>query len=126
MRQHDDGSAAAEFVMVGVLLTITTLAVLQLGLALLVRNTVQDAASEGARYGALMGSSPADAAARTAELIRTAVGPRYAHDVDAAFGTQLGVAAIVVTVRAPLPVLGLLGPVDGIEVSGHAPLETLE
>lgn len=126
MRARDEGSAVAEFVMVGVLLTITTLAVLQLGLALLVRNTVQDAASEGARYGALMGNSPSDAAARTAELIRTAVGPNYAGDVDATLGSQFGVPAVVVTVRAPLPVVGLLGPVDGIEVSGHAPLETLD
>lgn len=112
--------------MVAVLLTITTLAVLQLALALLVRNTVLDAASEGARYATLIGNAPADGAARAAELIRTALGPDYAGDVDAVIGTQLGVPAIVVTVRAPLPVLGLIGPTGGIEVAGHAPLETLD
>jgi Flp pilus assembly protein TadG len=122
MSAREAGSAVAEFVMVGVLLTITTLAVLQLALALLVRNTVQDAASEGARYGALVGNSPADAAIRTAELIRTAVGDQYADDVDASLGNHLGSPVIVVTVRATLPVLGLLGPTNGIEVSGHAPL----
>lgn len=112
--------------MVGVLLTITALAVLQLALALLVRNTILDAASEGARYGALVGNSTAGAAERTEELIRTAVGPLYAHDVEASVGSYLGVPAIVVTVRAPLPVLGLVGPAAGIEVTGHAPLETLD
>jgi hypothetical protein len=123
--RDEAGSAVAEFVMVGVLLTVTTLAVLQLALALLVRNTVLDAASEGARYGALVGNSPADGAARTAELIRTAIGPGYAGDIDAGFGNHLGAAVIVVTVRAPLPVMGLIGPTGGIEVSGHAPLESL-
>jgi hypothetical protein len=124
--RDDTGSAVAEFVMVGVLLTIATLAVLQLALALLVRNTVLDAASEGARYAALVGNSPADGAARTAELIRAAVGSGYAGDIEAGFGDYLGAPAIVVTVRAPLPVLGLIGPTGGIEVSGHAPIETLE
>ncbi len=125
-RSGDAGSAVAEFVMVGVLLTVTTLAVLQLALALLVRNTVLDAASEGARYGALVGNSPAEGAKRTAELIRTAIGDGYTGHIDAGLGTHLGVPAIVVTVRAPLPVLGLIGPTGGIEVSGHAPIETLE
>lgn len=111
--------------MVGVLLTITTLAVLQLALALLVRNTVLDAASEGARYGALAGNSPADAADRTRVLIRTAVGDAYVSDIDAIAGQRFGVPAIVVTVRAPLPVLGLIGPTGGIEVTGHAPIETV-
>lgn len=124
--RDEAGSAVAEFVMVGVLLTVATLAVLQLALALLVRNTVLDAASEGARYAALVGNSPADGASRTAELIRAAVGPGYAGDIEAGFGDYLGAPAIVVTVRAPLPVLGLIGPTGGIEVSGHAPVETLE
>ncbi|GMA29919.1 TadE/TadG family type IV pilus assembly protein [Arenivirga flava] len=41
------GSAPAEFVMVSALLLALLLAVLQLGVALHVRNTVTDAASEG-------------------------------------------------------------------------------
>ena len=42
-----------------------TLAVVQLALALHVRNTVIDAAAEGARFASLAGSSPADGVART-------------------------------------------------------------
>ncbi|WP_307807351.1 TadE/TadG family type IV pilus assembly protein [Naasia sp. SYSU D00948] len=47
-RASDDGSAPAEFVMVGAVLVLLVLSVLQLGLALHVRNTVTDAAAEGA------------------------------------------------------------------------------
>ena len=123
--RSDRGSAAAEFVLVGTLLTVTTLSVLQLGLALFVRNTVLDAASEGARFGALVGNTPSDGAQRAADLITTALGPSYANDVTGAVGEFLGAPSAVVTVRAPLPLIGLIGLDDGIEVSGHAALETL-
>ena len=123
--RSDRGSAAAEFVLVGTLLTVTTLSVLQLGLALFVRNTVLDAASEGARFGALVGNTPADGAQRAADLITTALGPSYASDVTGAVGDFLGAPSAVVTVRAPLPLIGLIGLDDGIEVTGHAALETL-
>lgn len=124
-RRSDNGSAAAEFVLVGALLTVTTLSVLQLGLALFVRNTVLDAASEGARFGALVGNTPSDGAQRAADLITTALGPSYATDVSGAAGDFLGAPSAVVTVRAPLPLIGLVGIDGGIEVSGHAALETL-
>lgn len=121
---EETGSTPAEFVMVGALLTALTLAVLQLGLALLVRNTVIDAAAEGARFGALADNTPSDGAARTADLISTALGESYAGDVSATTGSYLGQPALIVTVRAPLPLVGLLGP-SALEVSGHAAVETL-
>ena len=123
--RSDRGSAAAEFVLVGTLLTVTTLSVLQLGLALFVRNTVLDAASEGARFGALVGNTPSDGAQRAADLITTALGPSYATDISASVGDFLGAPSAVVTVRSPLPLIGLIGLDDGIEVTGHAALETL-
>ena len=127
MRARDEtGSAVAEFVLVGILLAMVTLTVLQLGLALLVRNTVLDAASEGARFGSLVGNTAADGAQRTADLITTALGPGYASDVTAATADVFGGPGVVVTVRAPLPLIGLLGLDGGLEVSGHAALETLE
>jgi len=122
----DRGSAAAEFAMVGALLTVLTLAVLQLGLALHVRTTVLDAAAEGARYGALADHGPADAVARTRDLIAVAIGPDFAQDVSVAQGEWRGVPALTVTVRTTLPVIGLLGLEQGIEVSGHAAIETLD
>ena len=122
----DDGSAAAEFVMVGALLTILTLSVLQLGLALHVRNTVLDAAAEGARFGALADNSLEDGVSRTKDLIGAALGPGYAEDVTASYGSYLGHPASIVTVRTPLPLIGLVGLEDGLEVSGHAAVETLD
>jgi hypothetical protein len=126
VRATDDaGSAIAEFVMVSALLTLLTLSVLQLGLALLVRNTVLDAAAEGARFASLADNTPADGIARTVDLISVAIGPTYACDVTATSGTYLGHPAVVITVRAPLPVVGLMGLPEGLEVSGHAAVEQL-
>ena len=121
----DGGSAVVEFVLVGVLLTVLTLSVIQLGLALLIRNTVLDAASEGARYGALADNSVGDAVARTRDLITTALGPSYARDITVARGSYDGYPADIVTVKAPLPLIGLVGIPNGLEVHGHAAIETL-
>lgn len=124
--RDDRGSAPAEFVMVSALLTIMTLSVLQLGLALHVRNTVLDAAAEGARFAALADNTPGDGVARARDLIATALGPGYATDVTASSGTYLEHPAVIVTVRAPLPLLGLVGLENGLEVSGHAAKESLD
>jgi Flp pilus assembly protein TadG len=126
MLMADDGSAIAEFVMVVALLTVLTLSVIQLGLALLVRNTVLDAAAEGARYAALADNSLADGQRRTRELIATAIGAGYAADIRAQYGSYLGQDAVTVTVRTPLPLIGLVGLESGMEVSGHAAVETLD
>jgi hypothetical protein len=124
--REDRGSAVVEFVLVGMMLTFLTLAVLQLALALHIRNTVLDAAAEGARFGALADNDPSDAVPRTVELISSAIGPEYAGDVDVSVGEWMGYPAITVTVRTTLPVLGPLGPEGALEVSGHAVVETLE
>jgi len=111
--------------MVGALLTVLTLSVLQLGLALHIRNTVQDAAAEGARYGALADHAPADGVRRTRELIDLAIGDDYARDVTVRGGAWMGHPAVTITVRTQLPLVGLVG-IDGVlEVSGHAAVETL-
>nr|WP_157413556.1 TadE/TadG family type IV pilus assembly protein [Agromyces allii] len=122
----DRGSAVAEFTMVGVLLTVLALAVVQLALALHVRNTLLDAAAEGARYAALAGSSPSDGVARTRDLIDAAISADYAQQVAAATTSIGGVPAVEIRVRAALPVIGLLGISNGLEVAGHAPIETLD
>lgn len=111
--------------MVAALLTVLTLGVLQLGAALLVRNTVLDAAAEGARYGALADNDPADGIGRTRKLISTAIGGDYARDVRVSTGDWRGHPAVTVTVRTTLPVLGLLGIGGGLEVAGHAARESL-
>ena len=108
------------------LLTVLALAVVQLALALHVRNTLLDAAAEGARFAALAGSSVSDGTARTRDLISAAISAEYARDVRAGTTSVAGVPLVEVTVTATLPVIGLLGVEHGLEVSGHAALETLE
>ena len=121
----DDGSAVAEFVMVSGLLVILALSVIQLGLVLFIRNTVVDAAAEGARFGALADNSATDGIARSVDLITTALGPGYATNVTASTGSYLGHPALTITVQTPLPLIGLIGLDNGLEVSGHAAIESL-
>lgn len=119
----DGGSALAEFTIVAAVLTVLTLSVIQLGLGLHIRNTLLDAAAEGARYGAVADTGPEQGANRTRELITLALGADYASDVTAQHTTFRDRAAIAVTVRAPLPLIGLIGVSDGLEVTGHAPFD---
>ena len=123
---RDDGSAVIEFTFVAMLLTVVTLSVLQLGLALHVRNTVIDAAAEGARFAALADNEPADGVTRTQELITVAIGADYAGNVTARAGTYLGHPSVDIRVVTRLPILGLLGADNALEVSGHAAVETLD
>lgn len=109
--------------MVGGLLVLVVLAVIQLTLTLHVRNTLLDAASEGARHAALADRELADGARRTVELIDATVGSAYSAEVTASTGAWAGHPIAVVSVRAPLPVIGLIG-IDGmLEVEGRAAIE---
>lgn len=116
----DRGSAVVEFTLVGILLTLLFLAVLQLGLALHVRNTLLASAAEGARYAANADRSPPDGAAVTAELIRDSLADSFAEGVSSGFEAVGGVPTVYVQVDATLPLVGLLGPSRGIRVRGHA------
>ena len=119
------GSSPVEFVLVGSLLTVLTLAVLQLGFALYVRNVVHDAAVEGAHYAALADTALEEGAERTRISITRAVGGAYAEDIAVAESDRLGYATAVVTVRTTLPIIGLLGIPHAMEVNADAPVETL-
>jgi hypothetical protein len=105
---------------------VLALAVVQLALALHVRNTLLDAAAEGARYAALAGSNDGDGIARTRDLIGAAISSDYARDISASRSTVAGVPVVAMTVRATLPVIGLLGFERALEVTGHAAVEHLE
>ena len=118
--RDDRGSAVVEFTLVGVLLTVLFLALLQLGLALHVRNTLTASAAEGARYAANADRDPGEGAAVTRQLIRDSLADSFAGDVTSGLETVDGVPTVYVQVRARLPVVGLLGPPRGIVVRGHA------
>ena len=117
-REH--GAAVVDFVLVGALLTMFFVSIIQLALILHVRNTLIDAAASGARYGTLADRSADDARRRTGELIGTALNADFARDIQTREVTFQGLRTLEVTVRAPLPVIGLIGPREGLEVSGHA------
>lgn len=111
--------------MVSVLLVILVLGVVQFALAVFVRTTALDAAAEGARQAALADGSLDGGAERTRQILSTTLGAEYATDVRASYASWNGRRVARVTVRAPLPVLGLLGPTGTMEVAGHAALETV-
>jgi len=122
----EGGSAPVEFVLVGLLLTVLTLAVLQLGLAVYVRNVVHDAAVEGAYHAALADTSLSDGESRTRAIVSRAIGASYASDIAVRESAELGHETIVVTVRATLPMVGLFGVPGMLEVAAHAPVEAFE
>ena len=122
-RGPDAGAGVADFAMVSGLVALLFVAVLQLGLALHVRNTLVSCASEGARFGARAGAKPGDGAARARELISRSLSPRFARDVSAAVVEVDGVQVVSVRVVAPVPVLGPLGPDRALAVVGRAFLE---
>ena len=119
-RAGDDGAAVVEFVLVGVLVTVLFAALLQLGLALYVRNTLLASAAEGARYAGNADRSPDDGAAVTRSIVRGTLSGRYAAQVSARQETVDGAVVDVVEIRAPLPVIGLVGPSRVLVVRGHA------
>jgi Flp pilus assembly protein TadG len=123
---EDDGSSPVEFVLVGGLLTLLTLAVIQLALAVYVRNVAHDAAVEGAFHAALADTSLAEGAERTREIVARTVGDSYAQDVAVREVALDGVPLIEVRLRTTLPLLGLLGADRAMEVTGRAPVESLE
>lgn len=121
----DGGSSPVEFVLVGSLLTLLTLAVLQLGLAVYVRNVVHDAAVEGAYHAALADVGPAEGAQRARDVITRAVGSSYADDIAATVVDGVAGDEVEVRIRTSLPVIALVGIAGALEVTAHAPKESL-
>jgi hypothetical protein len=117
---RERGAAVVDFVLVGALLTTFFVAIIQLALILHVRNTLIDAAASGARYGTLADRGADDARRRTSELIGTALSADFARDIQTREVVFQGLRTLEVTVRAPLPVIALIGPREGLEVTGHA------
>lgn len=112
-----------DFVLIGALVTLFFLAIIQLTLVLHVRNTLIDAAASGARYGTLADRNSGDARDRTVTLITAALNPEFARDVATSEGSYQGIRTLEVTVRAPLPVIGFIGPRALLEVKGHAAIQ---
>ena len=118
--RDDAGAAVVDFVLVGTLVSVLFVALIQLGLALYVRNTLLASAAEGARYAGNADRTPEDGAEVTRSILRGTLSGRYAADVSARQEVVDGAVVDVVEVRAPLPVVGLVGPGRSLVVRGHA------
>ncbi|HEX8497934.1 MAG TPA: TadE family protein [Actinomycetales bacterium] len=119
----DVGATVVDFALVGGLLTLLFASVLQLGMVVHVRNTLIDCAAEGARLGARADRDPQDGVERARQLVASELSGSYAariQDVRAQRVDRGGVQVVEVTLRAPLPIVGLLGPGGALTVSGHA------
>jgi Flp pilus assembly protein TadG len=109
-----------EFVLVSVLVIVLMLAVIQVAIALHIRNTLISAAGEGARFAAAADREPSAGVEHTRELIRASLPESFANDVSGRYVDVQGVPTVEVQVRAELPVFGWLGPSEALVVSGHA------
>lgn len=118
--REERGSAVVDFVLVLMILVPLFLGILQVALVLHVRNTLAAAASEGARYGAQRGHSPADAVDRTRATIAGALSGRFARGLSADLEDVDGTTMVVVHAQADVPALGLWGTGLHLEVAGHA------
>lgn len=107
-RVDDAGSEVVEFTLVSVLVVVLVGALLQLALALHVRNTLISCAAEGARYAAAEDRSLADGRDRALDLAEASLGG-YPVETAAYMSTVEGVPVVVVRLTAPVPVLGFWG-----------------
>jgi hypothetical protein len=118
--RQERGAAVVDFVLVLVVLIPLVLGIIQVGLVLLVRNTLASAASEGARLAATADRGPGDGIALTRKQIDGAISGSFAEDVTVRRVMINGAPHIEISVRAEVPALGLFGPAIELEVSGSA------
>lgn len=105
---REAGSAVAEFTLVTTLLVLIVAGLLQLALALHVRNTLISCAAAGARVAASEDRDGADGVARAQAMARDALGD-YDVLVTSRDDVSDGVPVVVVTISAPIPAIGLWG-----------------
>ncbi|MEE1616937.1 TadE family protein [Brachybacterium sp. J153] len=115
--RSDRGAAVVEFPMVAVLIVLIGLAIIQASLIVHTRNSLVDAAVQGAHFGALAGSDPEDGAQRAEELLERRYGDALGAEATA---VQDPDGTIHVRVTATLPLVGLLGPSGTLAVEGRA------
>lgn len=103
--------------MVAVLIIMIALMIVQAALIVHTRNTLADAAVQGAHHASLVGSSPQDGAERAERLIDE----RFDGGLDAEATAVQGPDGVIrVRVSATLPLVGLFGPNAAMSVQGRA------
>lgn len=115
--QDDRGSAVVEFPLVAVLLVAIAVTIIQAAVIVHTRNTLTDAAVQGAHEAAVLDHDPEDGARRAEELVAQRLGGGYDVTAEASEDSS---GRIVVRISATLPLVGLLGPSGTLVVDGHA------
>lgn len=104
--ERERAAAVVEFTLVSVVLVGLFLAVVQVGLALRVRNTLVACAAEGARYAANADRDLSDGEVRTAALIAQSLSECYGRAVAARYvysgGMQFVYGACLTAIRRAL------------------------
>jgi Flp pilus assembly protein TadG len=114
------GSAAVEFVGVGVLVTACALGILQVGVVSHISAVLTDSAIAGAAYAALADSSIAAGIERTQELASAGIASGFVDEVSATRTIIGGKPAVTVTVRFRAPTFGPWFPAINSSVTGRA------
>ncbi|MDO5049603.1 MAG: TadE/TadG family type IV pilus assembly protein [Actinomycetaceae bacterium] len=125
-REDERGSQVVGHVLVQVLVVFVVLALLQMAFVLHTRNVAIDAASEGARRAALLGTSLGDGQSRTSELLNDALGTDASRSIRVYETVRAGEGVVVAEVATTLPVLGPLGFSKTLVVSASAWKEPAE
>jgi hypothetical protein len=121
---RERGSAVAGFALVSLAVLPLVMAI-QLAVVWHIRNTLVDAASEGARYGAGYQRSASAAAARARAAADASLDDRLVDRVAGHETRVHGQPGIEVDLSADVPLLGLWGPTIRLHVRGHAVSEVL-
>ena len=104
VEESERGDASTEFVMVGALLVLLTMAILQVSFALYAQTMLVDAAAAGARYGTMRDRTPQEGMERTRQLIEGVLPSSYAENISYRQSSDsTGVRTLEVTVKSPLP-----------------------
>lgn len=106
-----------EFPIVAALIVLIALGVVQAALIVHTRNTLIDAAVQGAHHASLVGANPEDGAERAERLIGDRFGDSFQVDATAAESAD---GTIEVEISATLPLVGLFGPAGTLTVEGRA------
>ncbi|OFR87957.1 pilus assembly protein TadE [Micrococcus sp. HMSC067E09] len=106
--------------MVLALLAVLFLTLVQGAIAVHARNAMIDAASAGARYGALADRTAADGVARAEQVLAAGSVTALGTSVSAEDLSDGGTPVLRVTVTGTMPVLGLWHSPIEWEVHGHA------
>lgn len=115
--REDRGSAVVEFPLIAVLIVIIAVTIIQVAVIVHTRNSLVDAAVQGAHEAAVLGNDPDDGARRAEDLMAQRLGASYPVTATA---TEDASGRITVELTATLPLVGLLGPSGTLEVRGHA------